>query len=288
VKIALATSREVPTLTEDDRLLANELSQRGHAARAATWDDADVKWREFDRVVIRSCWDYHQRSAEFLSWLDFLEREHAPVWNPVALLRWNSHKSYLRELGAAGLRVAPTVWLEHGSEASLQAVLDEQGWEEAVVKPAVSASAFRTRKILSREASDADIKRSFRDLLSEGDVLVQPFLSEIARRGEWSLVFFAGELSHAVLKRPAAGDFRVQSEFGGQVFDSSPPPEVLEGARVASSKIRPPWAYARIDGVETGSGFTLMEMELIEPYLFLSSHPRASARFADALEAAPR
>jgi hypothetical protein len=288
VKIALATSREVPTLTEDDRLLADELSRRGIAAEAALWDDGDVRWTQFDRVAIRSCWDYHRRPAEFLAWLDLLESERIPLWNPAALLRWNSHKSYLRDLEAAGLNVAPTAWVERGRSVSLSRLLEQRGWEAAVIKPAVSASAFRTWRVSSHDAEDPRVERALDELLAEGDVLVQPFLSEVARTGEWSLVFFAGEFSHAVLKQAAEGDFRVQSEFGGRVIEATPPPPVLSGAREAAAKVRQPWAYARVDGVAENGLFTLMEMELIEPYLFLSSHPKAASRFADALEVAPR
>ena len=288
MKIALATSREVPTLTDDDRLLLDELSRRGAVATAALWDDAGVRWPAFDRVVIRSCWDYHRRPAEFLTWLDSLERDGVALWNPAKLLRWNSHKSYLRDLQASGVAVAPTAWLDHRSDVSLSQLLSERGWDEAVIKPAISASAFRTWKVSSRDAADQRIQRALEDLLAAGDVLVQPFISEIARSGEWSLVFFAEEFSHGVLKRPASGDFRVQSEYGGQVIEAEPPAAVVAGAREAAAKIRGPWAYARIDGVASQSGLTLMEMELIEPYLFLSSHPGAAARLADALAADPR
>jgi hypothetical protein len=288
VKIALATSREVPTLTDDDRLLLNEFSRRGAAVTAAVWDDAAVRWTAFDRVVIRSCWDYHRRPVEFLAWLDSLERQGVPLWNPPKLLRWNSHKSYLRDLEASGVTVAPTAWLDHGSDVSLSQLLGERGWDEAVIKPAISASAFRTWKVSSRDAADPRTQRALEDLLAGGDVLVQPFISEIARSGEWSLVFFAEEFSHGILKRPAIGDFRVQSEYGGQVIEVEPPAAVVAGAKEAAAKIRGPWAYARIDGVASETGVTLMEMELIEPYLFLSSHPEAPARFADALAADPR
>jgi glutathione synthase/RimK-type ligase-like ATP-grasp enzyme len=210
-------------------------------------------------------------------------KEGVPLWNPASLVRANAHKSYLRGFEAAGVPVVPTIFLERGSRADIGELLAKQGWGDAVVKPAVSASAFRTWRVSLREAAGVDSRRRFIGLAAESDVLVQPFLHEIEERGEWSLVFFDGEFSHAVLKRPAAGDFRVQAEFGGHVLAQTPPSSVLSQAREISRHIPRPWAYARIDAVESGGALTLMEVELIEPQLFLGSHPQAAARFANAI-----
>jgi glutathione synthase/RimK-type ligase-like ATP-grasp enzyme len=283
LRVALATCALIPELTEDDRLLVGELSGRACDARPFVWDDPAVRWSEFDRVVIRSCWDYHKRLPEFLAWLDRLDADKVPLWNPASLVRANAHKAYLLELKTAGLPVVPTVFLERGSSEDLVDVLKERGWGEAVVKPAVSASAFRTWRVSVQDAAGAKGRQAFRRLLGERDVLVQPFLPEIERDGEWSFVFFAGEFSHAVLKRPAPGDFRVQSEFGGDVLLQSPGDSVLAEAERMSRHIPRPWAYARIDAVEAGGVLTLMEIELIEPYLFLGADPLAPGRFASAI-----
>jgi glutathione synthase/RimK-type ligase-like ATP-grasp enzyme len=283
LRVALATCALVPELTEDDRLLMGEMSGRGCDARPFVWDDLAVRWSQFHRVVIRSCWDYHKRLPEFLAWLDRLEADKVPLWNPASLVRANAHKSYLRGLQAAGLPVVPTVWLERGARADLVDLLKERGWAEAVVKPAVSASAFRTWRVSIHEAAGPQGRGAFRRLLGERDVLVQAFLPEIERDGEWSFVFFEGEFSHAVLKRPAPGDFRVQSEFGGEVLARSPSDSVLAEAERISHHIPRPWAYARIDAVEAQGVLTLMEVELIEPHLFLGTDPRAPGRFASAI-----
>jgi hypothetical protein len=122
-----------------------------------------------------------------------------------------------------------------------------------------------------------------RRLLADGDVLVQRFLPEVQGEGEWSFVFFAGEFSHAVLKRPALGDFRVQEELGGSVVAAGPAPSLVRDAERFASHVPGPWAYARIDGVVADGKLTLMEIELIEPQLFLSRHPMAAVRMADAV-----
>jgi glutathione synthase/RimK-type ligase-like ATP-grasp enzyme len=283
MKVALATCASVPDLTEDDRLLLDELSRRGITARPVVWNDLGVRWSTFDRVVIRSCWDYHLRLPQFLAWLDHVEADKVPLWNPAPLVRSNAHKSYLKELKAAGLPVVPTAWLERGSTLDLGRLLQDRGWSEAVIKPAVSASAFRTWRVSAQDAASGDTRRAFRELVAESDVLVQPFLREIEQEGEWSFVFLGGEFSHAVLKRPAAGDFRVQAEYGGSVLTQPPPSSAISEAKAVANHLRGPWAYARIDAVLAEGALTLMEVELIEPYLFLGSHPMAAVRLADAI-----
>jgi glutathione synthase/RimK-type ligase-like ATP-grasp enzyme len=283
LKVALATCASVPDLTEDDRLLLHEIARRGVDVRPAVWDKPEVTWPAFDHIVIRSCWDYHRRLPQFLAWLDRLQDHGVSVWNPVPLLRVNAHKSYLQELEAAGLPVVPTAWLQRGTDLELGSLLHERGWAQAVIKPTVSASAFRTWRVSARDTARDETRRAFRELVGESDVLVQPFLPEIEREGEWSFVFLGGAFSHAVLKRPAAGDFRVQAEFGGSVLVQTPPTSAISQARAIADYFRGPWAYARVDAVLAGGGLTVMEVELIEPQLFLACHPMAAKRFADAI-----
>lgn len=263
--IALVTFAGIPDLTADDQLLATALHDLGADVRAVVWDDADVDWASFDAVVLRSTWDYHLRIDEFLAWLDRLEACGANVWNPVPVVRWNANKTYLRELDVPQV---PTVFVARGGDVG--AVLRERGWERAVVKPTVSATAFETHVVDVGRASARHATR---------DVLVQPFVDEIVRDGEWSVLFFGGAYSHAVLKRAKAGDFRVQNDFGGTAERREPPPEVLDGARRILDAA-PATLYARVDGVAIDGVFTLMELELIEPALFLGQDAEAPGRMA--------
>lgn len=281
LRVAFATCAQVPALTEDDRLAVDELRRRGVETEPAVWDDPLVPWHAFDRIVIRSCWDYHHRRAEFLDWISGLEDRGARVWNPPALVRANSDKSYLRSLEAEGVAVLPTAWLARGDRVDLRRLLDERGWGRAVVKPTVSASAHRTW-MTSGETAEVDQAR-FEALLADGDALVQEYATEVRSPGEWSFVFLGREYSHAVLKTPAEGDFRVQAEFGGSVLAATPPRALIEQACRIADGIRAPWLYARVDGIDRGGAFSLMELELIEPQLFLGQEPAAPSRFADAI-----
>jgi len=279
VRVALATSRAHPRLVEDDRLLQVALQERGVSAEPAVWDDADVAWGDFDTVVVRSCWDYHYRLEEFDAWIGRLEGSGVPLWNPPEVLRWNARKTYLRELEVAGIPIVPTRFVE-GGEAPLESVLDESGWDEVVVKPAVSASARDTWRA-SRATLSADGSR-YRRLLATGPVMVQPFLPAIQTDGEWSLCFFDGSYSHAVLKRPGPGDFRVQPNHGGIYSSEDAPAALVSQAEAGLRASGQRTLYARVDGCIVDGTFRLMELELLEPGLFLGSDPAAAGRLADA------
>src|SRR6266567_9024893 len=175
-RIALATSATLPTLNDDDRLLIPALAELGLGAVPAVWDSPDVCWEEFQGVLVRSCWDYHHRLEEFLAWVSRLEHAGIPVWNPPAVLRWNSHKGYLRDLAARGVPIVATRWLARGRRVGLPMLLEDAGWPDAVMKPAVSASASGTWRT-SSEAAAGDQAR-LGELLRAGDVMVQPFVSE--------------------------------------------------------------------------------------------------------------
>ncbi len=278
-RLAFATWRGLPELNADDCRAALALRSRGARVDPVVWDAPGVDWTAFDAVVVRSVWDYHLRPLEFLRWVDRVEEAGARLLNPPGVLRWNHHKSYLRDLAARGVATVPTAWLDHGSRPQLGGVLAERGWAEAVVKPAVSASAHETWRT-SPAAAAADQDRLLALLLA-GDVLVQPLVPEVQSPGEWSLVFFGGSFSHAMLKRPREGDFRVQEELGGRAEWTVPAPALVEQAAQALATAPAPCLYARVDGVERGGRLILMEMELIEPVLYFEADPAAASRFAE-------
>jgi glutathione synthase/RimK-type ligase-like ATP-grasp enzyme len=278
--VALATSSKYPNLTTDDRLLLDPLSEHGIEAGSAIWNDPSQDWSCYAAVVIRSCWDYHLHPEKFLDWIAQLESANIPVFNSAPLLRWNADKSYLRDLEAKGMAIVPTFWPEDTGEFSLENELHELDWPKAVVKPRISATAYRTELVTKENAATAqplfdDLRRSF-------GVMLQKFMNGIATEGEWSLIFFAGAFSHAVLKQPKPGDFRVQNDFGGTAHLADPPPQVLATATDAINAVDPT-VYARVDGVVDEGQFRLMELELIEPMLFLADHFQAPSRFAAAI-----
>ncbi|MGH9844112.1 MAG: ATP-grasp domain-containing protein, partial [Blastocatellia bacterium] len=143
-KIAFATCSKFPNLTEDDRSVIEHLRQHRIEVQPLVWDSDDQRAHDFESIVIRSCWDYHLNPRQFLRWIRRTQAQGIPLWNPASVVEWNLDKAYLRYLGERGVSIPPTVWLEKKSEPNLSAILDEQGWEKAVVKPAVSATAFQT------------------------------------------------------------------------------------------------------------------------------------------------
>ncbi|MGB3380096.1 MAG: hypothetical protein WBA47_00785, partial [Rhodanobacter sp.] len=209
-RLALATCAARPWIDPDDAHLAATLAQLGVPPTVCVWNDAQVDWSAFDLVLIRTIWDYHKHPAAFGQWLDRLDRLGVATLNDSRLLRWNSDKRYLFELARLGVATIPTR-LAHGSE--LARVLASMPGASVVVKPTISGGAWQT---LRGEVGDDAFAASVAQLPTALDYLVQPYLSEIAGAGECSLLYFGGEYSHAVIKRPAAGDYRVQDEHGGR------------------------------------------------------------------------
>ena len=280
-RICFVTCRTWPQISESDRLVQQALEARGATVEARAWNAAGADWDGFDAIVLRSNWDYHFDPEAFLGWLDRLERAGARIWNPPALVRWNLTKGYLLELARAGVPTVATVILEDETRAGIEAVMAARGWSRVVMKPVISASAHDTRLV-----SGATIDEAVAALASgeiRRPVLVQPFVEEIQTRGEWSLVFIDALMTHAVLKRPAPGEFRVQPRLGGTVETPAPPDEVRAVAQAALAALPVPPLYARIDGVETAAGFQIMEVEVNEPGLFFPYAPAAALRFAEAL-----
>ena len=280
-RIALATNREFPTLSDDDRLVVARLAALGIRAEPVIWDDPDAEWRSFDAVIVRSCWDYHLRLGAFMAWIDDLQRLAVPLWNPAPIVRWNADKTYLRDLAARGAAIPPTVWLAPGAAPDLQDVMVAHGWDEAVIKPAVSAAAHNTYRVSRQDAPGFQAR--LRAILASSGALVQQFMPAITDGGEWSFIFFGKRYSHTIRKRPQAGDYRVQIMYGGTWAAASPPAHLLAQAQSIVDGIQSPLLYSRVDGVAMNGTLVLLELELIEPYLFLGDVPDAPDHFAVAI-----
>lgn len=279
-RIAIATCAGYVDLKVDDDLLREALRERGAEAVQVIWDEGGVDWGGFDLCLVRSTWDYHEKYGEFLAWARRVGAA-TRLRNPAQAITWNSDKTYLRELGEQGVRTVPTAWVSRGSELDLEQVLAEREWEEAVVKPVVDLGAKNLQRARRAEGS-----RALEEVLRRHDAMVQPFLPSLEEQGESSLIFIAGELSHAVRKRPAAGDFRVQSIWGGTVSPAEPEAAQVELAMKVLALLDEIPLYARVDLVAgPDGGPCLIELELIEPNLYLSTHPTAAERLADAVMA---
>ncbi len=281
-RVALTTCARLPNLAPDEALLVRALAEHGIEGRAAIWDDASVDWGDFDAIVMRSAWDYHLKHDAFHAWLDRIETSGTPIWNPAPLLRWNSNKRYLGDLAKRGVNVVPTRWAEETPELSLAQIMERAGWREVVVKPAVSATAHETFRVHRDDA--ASFEERFARLRADYQMQVQPLVREILGEGEWSLCFFGGEFSHAIRKRPARGDFRVQDEHGGRATLDEPPPGLIRDAAKVLAKVQWPWAYARVDCCNVDERLLLMELEMLEPTFYLDLAPGAAGRLAAVLD----
>jgi glutathione synthase/RimK-type ligase-like ATP-grasp enzyme len=279
--VALVTYEAFPDLYPDDRLLAAALEPLGIRAVPAVWSRPDIDWAAFDAVVIRSPWDYFERAAEFRGWLDRQIATGVRLINGGDTLSWNFDKAYLRELGDKGVALVPTLCVARGEDVDLPALARARGWDDLVVKPTIAGGAYRTERF--RLADYARHAAGIAETLRDRGVLVQPFLPEIVSGGELSLLFFDGVFSHAVRKRPAAGDFRVQLQFGGTLETVEVSPALVEQARACLAHTPSPTVYARVDGVIKDGAFLLMELEVFEPLMYLANHPAAPGRFAGAV-----
>jgi glutathione synthase/RimK-type ligase-like ATP-grasp enzyme len=278
-RLAVATSSLIPDIHPDDAHLAASLRRLGIETVACVWNDPSVDWSQYDAVLMRSTWDYFQHYAAFSQWLDALP---IPTINNKALLRWNSNKRYLPELAKHGVDIIPTTIV---SAKDLPHALSAMHRQEVVIKPTISGTAWHTVRGV---VGDTAMEQAIAQLPQAFEYLVQPYLPEIVTDGEWSLIFFEGEYSHAVIKRPADGDYRVQGEFGGTARSVEPDATLIASAKqalVASAAMGyADIAYARVDGVMTQGRFLLMELEVIEPLLHLGGRPETAERFAAHLQ----
>lgn len=250
------------------------LLRAGFSVEARPWNEAG-DLAGFDLVMPLVAWGYHQDPACWHDLLDRLEHERLPVLNPVPLLRWNSDKRYLAELGANGIHVIPTRLSEHLDEVALADARAAFG-EELVIKPPVSASAYGTYRLGSSDPLPEDSRGR--------TMLVQPFLRSVADEGEYSIMLFGGQFSHAIVKKPKAGDYRVQPHLGGTEVPCAPPEGAIELALAALGGAPAEAAYARVDMVRDNEGrLAIIELELIEPSLWLQHAPDGGESFARAL-----
>lgn len=256
--------------------LAAPLRARGLTVIGQPWTDP-VDPASANLVLPLLAWGYHLRQAEWFAQLDAWEAAEVPVINPVPTLRWNTRKTYLIALESRGAPVVPTHAHDRLTPEALAAAFDAFGVDQLVVKPQISGGSQDTVRVRRQEVLEGG---------PAGPALIQPFLPAVGEEGELSLFFFDGRFSHAVAKVAASGDFRVQPQFGGQVSGVAPEPEALRAAQMVLEAADLPLTYARVDLIR-GLDHTpqLMELEVIEPDLFLEHGHDDGAAFAAAVMA---
>lgn len=247
------------------------------------WRSPDVDWNDFDAVYICTPWDYPDHVDEFLAVLESIERSKAVLVNPLTLVRWTLRKSYLRDLEARGAAIVPSSW-QHGFDAAVvNQCFAGFGTDKLVIKPLVGANAADTY-VLSRPLEGAVIEK-LASVFRGRDCFVQPFIDSVETEGEFSLFYFGGDYSHAILKTPQAGDFRVQEEHGADIAAVTAAAELVDTATRVIALVEPQPLYARADFLRDARGrFLLMELEIIEPSLYLRMDESAPMRFARAFD----
>jgi O-ureido-D-serine cyclo-ligase len=280
--IAVASSAEVIGNDEDQPVLEDALRSAGCDVRLWAWDDPGAAWAEADLALIRSTWDYVPRHEAFCAWAERVA-DLTALHNPPRIVRWNSDKHYLAELGAAGVEITPTTWLEPGDAIRLP-----EG-HEVVVKPTVSAgSQDTTRHDLRR--GDETARAAAAALLAAGrPVMVQPYLEAVDERGETGLVYIDGAFHHAFRKAPILVEGRSATERLYAPEQITPvtatAAELALAERTLAQVVGTPLLYARVDVAPASDGRpVLMELELVEPSLFFA----ACGQPADALAGAVR
>ena len=279
--VLLATCAAMPALYADDRYVLEALTQRGRAAAAAVWEDPHAPWEECGLCLIRSTWDYSYRRDQYLAWTERVGRA-TRLWNPVTVVRWNTHKRYLGDLADHGVATVPTLLLSAGTDAQLEVLLREHGWDDVVIKAAVAQTGRYAVRVGAGEVDrgQAHLGR----LLPHEDMLVQPWVPAAAG-GEVSLMFIDGEFTHAVKKQAAGGEFLVHHDYGGSVRPTRPRPVQMALAERALACVSEPLLYARVDLVADEHGDPMvMELELVEPELFFRYSQAAVERLVNAME----
>ncbi|MFY9345202.1 MAG: hypothetical protein WAT39_22120 [Planctomycetota bacterium] len=289
--LGLATRSDLPGWEVDDRHLHRALAARGVAFEQPVWDDPAVDWTRYRAVLVRTTWDYQDKLPAFLAWAERVAAA-TTLFNPVGVVRWNTHKHYLRDLAAAGVPLAPTRWLGRGSRVDVAATMAAAGWREGFVKPCVGATARETLRFPADERGFAQAQAHVDRLLPHEDLMLQPFLPAVLTRGEWSAIFVDGAITHCVRKIPVPGDYRVQDDFGARDELYEPTATERELAIAAMSAVGracpaasgEPLLYGRTDFLWTDAGgCVLTELELVEPSLFFRHRPEAATTLADAL-----
>lgn len=279
---AFLTMHNLTGFVTDDDLVLGELAARGWHVESMPWRDRTIEWDRFDSVVVRSTWDYQSDPVTFASVLATIDSSRARLANELSTMRWNLNKTYLRELDARGVTIPPTAWYSALDPEQADAVFDVLDADEVVIKPVIGANADDTYRLTRAGMRErvGELARVF----AYRDCIIQPFLPAVVTEGEFSLMYFNGVFSHAILKTPKADDFRVQEEHGGLIRAIDPEPALRAAADAAIRAVSPVPLYARADLVRNGSAFVLMELELIEPALYFRMDPASPARFAQAFD----
>lgn len=286
MKIAVITyeargSYATTGVEDEDKILEEILMELGIDFTFEVWSDTSVDWIKYTHLLMKSPWDYFDRYAEFLDWCHRIKSLGIIMVNDIDTVIQNSDKRYLKEIEDCGFSIVPTIFNSKNHIPDLNACFDTFKTEQIVIKPTVSGGAKNTMKI--QKENWKEIQEQIESLLASEDFMLQPFIREVAEVGEYSYLFFNGKFSHAVLKSAKSGEFRVQHFFGGQIHTIDPTLIELVYIQKIIDEFAADTLYARVDGVWIKGIFYLMELELIEPYLFLFTSKEGRENYKNAI-----
>lgn len=268
-------------ILEDDQLLQRELANQGFSSVRVDWARKDIDWSQYKCAIFRTTWDYFDRFEEFSQWLDTISRQ-TKLCNPYAIIKWNMDKHYLKDLELRGVAVVPSRFVEKGGTINIGDEILKSGWMEMVIKPCVSGAARHTYRV--NKSNAREVETVVNELLKQESFVYQPFLESVLKQGEDTLVLFDGKYSHAIRKLAKPGDFRVQDDHGGTVHHHQPDADQIEFAERAIAVCSPMPNYGRVDMVRDNQGkLALMELEMIEPELWLRKYPASANLFAQSI-----
>lgn len=279
---ALLTTTGLDEQVLDDDRFEKALSDLGWKVQWINWRESDVDWDQFDCAVIRTTWDYIEDIDLFLGKIQAIEKSSCKLFNSFEIVRWNSKKTYLKNLNEAGVNIVPTMWLNVKSSAQLSSAIEEMECEKVVIKPQVGAGAKNTFMLKSpTEKSLDDVVTS----LKNEDVMLQPFMEMVRKEGEFSAHFFNKQFSHIILKTPKKDDFRSQEEFGSNIRRVEITTEQMQFCEATLKAVPQDLLFARVDFINDGHGNPcLIELELVEPSLYFRYDEAAAPKLAKALE----
>ena len=281
-KVALLSTDYLENFFTYDKLLIEPMRKIGWNAEEISWRNENVNWNDYDSVIVRSTWDYQNDSEKFISVLEKINGV-SHLENELELMKWNMNKNYLFDLEQKGVKIVDTIWEKNFNTNLAHEYFEKLDTDEIIIKPNISANADNTFR-LTREKLNKNLQL-LKKIFAAREFMVQPFLKNIIEEGEYSLFFFNGGFSHSVLKKPKENDFRVQEEHGGNIQPFKVSSELILIAENIIKKLSTIPLYGRVDLVRTKENeFALIELELIEPSLYLNKDDQSSFRFVSAFE----
>jgi glutathione synthase/RimK-type ligase-like ATP-grasp enzyme len=280
-KLGIITCTKFPDLYEYDKDIKQLLSDEGFETEIVIWDNPELRIEDYDIMLMRSAWDYYYKPYQFKDFLERVKSSGIKCFNPAEVMLENMHKFYLKKIKEWGFDIIPTMFFKKDEDININEVLSFMDGKSFIVKPAISAASFMT-KLFDKETEE--LHQHIKEITIDRDILFQKFIPEIQELGEYSNIFFSNGYKYSVQKMPVSGDYRVQNTYGGVYKQIEVPEIVKQTAQRLADKYLSQCLYVRVDGVLHNNKFLIMEVEMIEPDLYMNIIPEAKREFIDSIK----